>query len=335
MSNFYFTIQPGEFIELNIPPGSTRIGRILSVYNESLSVTWWVEDVSVCDQEQDAFFLPKFLAPTADIDVIPKQSISSLVFVFHARDVEKYKVRYVYGMKNIFITNRDISLATPFQSISYIVFDSISRISSEIQRMLSNRRGNQFVFSSTSVAISELTWIYLVQRVGIQVHNCDKVCTVSAMRWNDLSQTKVKSRVPCKVIRLEDNESLKRLISIFGNSAVVGVRKPLPALSKRLGRNDVVVSERGGVQMKDVINLIDVASNDNNAGQRFSFNAHGRKGIDFIFFPSLGSLRICVRYNQLVVSSALQKLNDLGIAIPHAGHNIPLTDAELERLLRG
>jgi hypothetical protein len=97
MINFYFTIQPGEFIELNIPPGSTRIGQILSFYNESLSVTWWVEDVSVWDQEQDAFFLPKFLAPTADIDVIPKESILSLVFVFHARDVEKYKVNMCMG----------------------------------------------------------------------------------------------------------------------------------------------------------------------------------------------------------------------------------------------
>jgi hypothetical protein len=201
------------------------------------------------------------------------------------------------------------------------------------------------------VAISELTWMYLVQKVGVQVHDEDKICKVSAMRSNDLSKTKVKSQVPCQVIRLEDNKSLKRLIGIFGNCADVGVRKPLPALSKRLGKNDLVVSERGGIQMKDVVNLIDVASNNNhqreaiafNAHCRnrnrqrvtFTFNAHGRKGIDFIFFPSLGSLQISMRYNQLVFSNALHKLNDLGIAITHEDQNMPLTDDELERLIRG
>jgi hypothetical protein len=68
-----FTIQPGEFIELNIPSGSTPIGQILLVHKESLSVTWWVEDVPAQDEEQDAFFLPKILVPTSEIDVIPKQ----------------------------------------------------------------------------------------------------------------------------------------------------------------------------------------------------------------------------------------------------------------------
>jgi hypothetical protein len=86
---------------------------------------------------------------------------------------------------------------------------------------------------------------------------------------------------------LEDNESLKRLAGIFGNCAVVGVRKLLPALSKRLGRNDLVVADRGGVQMMDVV----IASNNNILQVTFSFNACGRNGIiDFIFFPSLGSL---------------------------------------------
>jgi hypothetical protein len=134
MNNLFFTVQPGEFqpgefIELTHPSESTRIGRIIAVHNESLSVTRWVEDVSIHDEDQqDSFFLPKFLVPTSEIDIIPKQRISSLVFVFNAGDLEKYKIRYVYGMKNIFIANRNINLATPLQPISFILLDCIYRI---------------------------------------------------------------------------------------------------------------------------------------------------------------------------------------------------------------
>jgi hypothetical protein len=71
--------------------------------------------------------------------------------------------------------------------------------------------------------------MYLVQKVGVKVHDKEKVCTVSAMRSNNLLQTKVKSWLPCQVIRLEDNASLQRLIDILENCAIVGVRKPLPA----------------------------------------------------------------------------------------------------------
>lgn len=98
--------------------------------------------------------------------------------------------------------------------------------------------------------------------------------------------------------------------------------------------------------MKDVVNQIDVVSSNNiqqddhrrNGNRRretFSFNARGRKGIGFIFFPSLGSLQISIRYNQLVVSNALYKLIELGIAITHKDENRPLKDEELERLKRG
>lgn len=78
MNNLFFTVQPGEFIELTHPSESTRIGRIIAVHNESISVTRWVEDVSIHDEDQqDSFFLPKFLVPTSEIDIIPKQRISS------------------------------------------------------------------------------------------------------------------------------------------------------------------------------------------------------------------------------------------------------------------
>jgi len=43
------------------------------------------------------------------------------------------------------------------------------------------------------------------------------------------------------------------------------------------------VTAQGGVQVKDVINLIDVDGNPHPAPQRFRWNASGRCGVDFIF----------------------------------------------------
>jgi len=81
---------------------------------------------------------------------------------------------------------------------------------------------------------------------------------------------KVKTKVPCQAIRLVEGPVIMRLIDMLGKSAVVGVRKPLLAISKKLDRNDgAFVTARGGVQLKDVISLIDVASNAHSAPQRF------------------------------------------------------------------
>jgi hypothetical protein len=44
---------------------------------------------------------------------------------------------------------------------------------------------------------------------------------------------------------------------------------------------------QGGIQLKDVVNLVDVSFNIFNAQpQRLSFNAYGNKGIDLIYFFS-------------------------------------------------
>jgi hypothetical protein len=79
---------------------------------------------------------------------------------------------------------------------------------------------------------------------------------------------------------------LLRLIEVLGTCAVVGIRKALPAISKKLNTTDegAFVTARGGVQMKDVINLIDVSSNPVPIPNRFTWNANGRCGIDFVYF---------------------------------------------------
>jgi hypothetical protein len=134
-------------------------------------------------------------------------------------------------------------------------------------------------------------------------------------------------------MRLENRESINCLIAVFGIATIVRVRKQPPAILEMV-ENEAKVVVRGGIQLKDVLNFIDVTSNDfTRQARRFSFNARGKKGIDFIYFPSQSSLKMSLRYHHYVEESALPKLIELGIASP--SNNAPLNDDELELLLRG
>jgi hypothetical protein len=90
--------------------------------------------------------------------VIPIPAISSLVFMAKATDVSEHKVQYVHGMTKILCTQHpDVIFNYPYQSLACIIFQGISRISIELQRVLSNRRENQACFSSLNLQLSELT----------------------------------------------------------------------------------------------------------------------------------------------------------------------------------
>jgi hypothetical protein len=287
------------------------------------------------NDEAVSFLLPPCVVPTSETDVVPKPQISSLVFVFYYCHISSFKFRYVCGMKIMFVTVRPLNLQLPCQSVSYIVFDCISRISTELQRIMSNRRGNQSTCSSSTVQISHLAWVYLLQKLDVIPTSHHKVCTTSSMRTNDLAMVKVKSRVPCEVMRLDDLRSIIRLIAVLGNSAIVGVRKPLPSLSKKLSNGeDAYVSIRGGAQLQDVVNLVDVTSNHNPAPRRFYWNANGRFGMDLVYFPLQCSLRITIRYRHLKLREAVALLNQYGIAVPVDAEE-QLSDEQLEALLRG
>ncbi len=319
-------------MEVKLPNGVNRIGRIHNIGHDSVSLSWWNEE-NVAVSNPDLFFLPTSLVRTGDQDVVPLPTIGAIVFVFNVTELCDYKVRFVYGMKNVFSSSHHFS-SYSCQSATHIIFDCISRISIELQRVLSNRRANQFVFKSVYVQISDLAWAYLVEKLGLKVHDKEMIHSQSSMLSNDLAIIRVKSKANCKAMRIDDRESLLRLIAVFGISAAVGVRKPLPSLPQRLAVDERNATSRGGVQLKDVVNLVDVASNAVLPRRRkFTFNAHGQKGVDLIYFPHQSSLRISVRYSQFVVEKALQKLQDLGVAITY--DRVPLTDDELERLIRG
>jgi hypothetical protein len=99
-------------------------------------------------------------------------------------------------------------------------------------------------FSATGEAISllllhptfkflTLTWSYLKQKLAVPVHFKDKVCTISTIRSNDLATLWVKSWIPCEVMRVEERDSINRVMAVFGISAI-GVRKQPPANLQRL-----------------------------------------------------------------------------------------------------
>jgi hypothetical protein len=160
------------------------------------------------------------------------------------------------------------------------------------------------------------------------------VHTQATVHSNDLAITRVKSKTHCKIIRIDDRESILRMIAVFGISAAVGVRKALPPLPQRLGTDEENVKCRGGVQLKDVVNIVDVSSNAMlPQTKKVFFQCPGSKRNRPCLHPDLSSLKISVRYSHFVVEKALRKLQELGVG---TSRNVEqLTDDELERLIRG
>ena len=312
--NYFFL--PGEFVQWNLPCGDVCIGRIHSVAHMTLSVSRWNVAADVEDYMQ-AYNLPPAIVDTQVVHVIQKPSLSSVIYVFNSSDLSQFKVRYVYGLQHLYRIREAYDVTVPPQSLSCIIFMSLTKISLELQRVLCNRRENQESFSSFSVDISSITWQYIVQHINGIVVAKEKVCTYSVPGGADLSTHRVRARYPCYLLRVDNAEAISQLVSLFGVSAVVGVRKRPPKVIKKLPRNEFVVANRGGTQLLDVINLVDVSLNSNLPTlNTVTFNAKGRKGIDFIYFPHLNSLKMCVRYKQYVLKDAMDKLHQLGIAVP-------------------
>jgi hypothetical protein len=328
VDHLYYTFYPGEFVRYIPPNGNARIGRIISVAHNTVSVQWWLLD----EESFDPVFLPPSFMESEEHDIIPTPLLSSLVFMFRTSDITSFKVRYVYGMKNIISIKRDVFFHYTQQSLTSIICEGLSHISFELQRIMCNTRERQQCYSSVRLQISALTWRYLLEMFEVQEHDLVKVNTFSCLSGRDLSTTSVKTKSPCKILRVEDEPSLLRVISVFGLSAVVGVRKKPPKASKLLG-NDTCTSRREGALTNDVVNVVDVESNANRppAPKRFTFDARGRKGIDFLFFPEQSSLKMTVRYSSFVLGDIMEELYRLGL--PRRLGIAALTDDEIEELL--
>jgi len=119
-------------------------------------------------------------------------------FFLNVSEISNFKVRFGFGMVPMY-SKQNILMPVTHQSVSYIISDSITWISSELQRVLNNRREHQEVFSSFTLQLSCLTWNYLVESLKVPEHVKTKVVTFSMMYNKDLSSLRVKSRRSCLI----------------------------------------------------------------------------------------------------------------------------------------
>ncbi len=97
MNHINFRFQVGEFVEVEIRAGNNCVGRIFSLTEDTLSVTWWKEDTDR-ESNPDTYYLPKILIPASETDVINKTALSSIIFMFDASEISNFNVRFVLGM---------------------------------------------------------------------------------------------------------------------------------------------------------------------------------------------------------------------------------------------
>jgi hypothetical protein len=73
--------------------------------------------------------------------------------------IENFSFRYVFGMRRVYCVRNlaNAPVISP-QSISRIILDVVGQISSELQRVMLNRRQNQSAFSVSNVPITTLMW---------------------------------------------------------------------------------------------------------------------------------------------------------------------------------
>ncbi len=151
---------------------------------------------------EDIFLPPRYVESTATL-VIPIPQLCSLVFMARATNISEYKVQYVHGMTKVICTRHaDVIFNYPYQSLTCIIYEGISCISIELQRVLSNRRENQACFSSFNLQLSELTWKFKVDVLQVAEQEYYKVHTFSCVNGRDLSNTRIKVRALCRVVRL-------------------------------------------------------------------------------------------------------------------------------------
>lgn len=135
--NYFFL--PGEFVQWNLPCGDVCIGRIHSVAHMTLSVSRWNVAADVEDYMQ-AYNLPPAIVDTQVVHVIQKPLLSSVIYVFNSSDLSQFKVRYVYGMQHLYRIREAYDVTVPPQSLSCIIFMSLTKISLELQRYVTGEK---------------------------------------------------------------------------------------------------------------------------------------------------------------------------------------------------
>jgi hypothetical protein len=111
--HLFYSFNPGEFVRYISPAGDGNIGRILTVSQHTVTVQRWLPDPT---HDMDSIFLPTCYVESAEHQLIPMPSLSSLVHVVKASDISNFKVRFAYGMTKSFVLEGKMFFFTMFNS---------------------------------------------------------------------------------------------------------------------------------------------------------------------------------------------------------------------------
>jgi hypothetical protein len=140
---------PGDCFRIRHPQGF-RVAQIRRVQQDgSLAVELFQHDPRGRDNSASNYYLPAVLISAEEEATMARpSSLASLVFVCHANRIENFSYHYVYGMQNVFcIDDPSVSLTAPsVQSLTQIISDGVHQVSTELHRVLSNRRHQRFHF---------------------------------------------------------------------------------------------------------------------------------------------------------------------------------------------
>jgi hypothetical protein len=116
-------------------------------------------------------------------------TVSSLVFLHHADDILSYSKWCTYGQTNVYCFRQlpNHLSHTTIQSISCIAGEGIGWLSTELNKILCNKRQNQTSYSVSNVLTTHLVWRYL------------RVTTTTSQisQGKGMSITNVKKRIAC------------------------------------------------------------------------------------------------------------------------------------------
>jgi hypothetical protein len=114
--HLFYSFNTGEFVRYISPAGDGNIGRILTVSQHTITIQRWLLGPAY---DMDSIFLPSCYIESAEHQVIPMPSLSSLVHMVKASDIFDFKVRFAFGITNIICTRRQ-DVFSPSSTVTYV-----------------------------------------------------------------------------------------------------------------------------------------------------------------------------------------------------------------------
>ena len=146
----------------------------------------------------------------------------------------------MYGSSHVFLASlllldgeamEDLPLAFSHKnplSVSHILFDGVSQLSEEVQRILSNQCQSQNLVARATCLFYDVCWGYIKNKVDVPVHQTHLVWSQTIPGGRDMAISKVKKRLQEELLQIHDVLTLQQLIGMLGISAVIGIQNHPP-----------------------------------------------------------------------------------------------------------